>query len=331
MLSTLLIKHRMLRRLAAVLILITISPRVDAITLESLPFRVHITEGGETLGEDTLEILQESLRKFSPRLPAGDQQIDIYVAQTIDEFRSLGAPPGMRRVEGFAKSSEGRIVMKAPALMQPGASYPAVLRHELLHVLLARNTNPANLPRWLNEGIAMMVSGEFRWASAFRVANSYLRGNVIDYNALEFAFAAPGSEEEFGDAYAQSLSMAKFLRDELGEESFWDLIDDLKQRPFDEALHGRLGKTPGQFFDEWRASLWMIAVVSSLVSGFGIFQFAAILAIVAYVRKRRRGKRVLSAWAIEEAEDDGMIFARQLEDQEGPYPWEEDSDDEYRP
>jgi hypothetical protein len=298
-----------------------------AVTIEGGIIRVHVSEGGKALAEETLAILQAGLAQYDARLPAGDTPIDIAIARTPAEFNALGAPAGMRRVEGFAVSRESRIVLKAPHLMRPDASYASVARHELLHVLLARNSEPGNLPRWLNEGIAMLISGEYRWSSMYRVASMYGRGRVIEYDALEFAFAAPGDEEEFGNAYAQSLSMTKYLRDRVGEAAFWELIAELKTAPFDEVLHRRLGLTEDDFVQGWEGSLWTVAVVSSLVSGFGAFQLAAVLALWAYVRKRRRGQRILRTWAAEEAEEPEIMFPWQLEDREGPHPWEEDSDD----
>ena len=85
--------------------------------------------------------------------------------------------------------------------------------------------------------------------------------------------------------------------------------------------------TRPDFFQAWRDSLWTIALVSSLVSGFGVFQFAAFLLVVAYLRKRRRGRKVLETWAEDEDAEDAIVFPWQLEDQEGPYEWEQDSDD----
>lgn len=317
----------MIHRVHLIALAILLSAASHAATIEDDLFRVHFSEGGEALGEQTMAILREAYVRYRERLPAGDEPINVYIAQTPSEFTALGAPAGRRRIEGFARSREGVMVMKAPNLLRPDASYASVARHELLHVLLARNTGEGNLPRWLNEGIAMRISGEYRWSSMYRIATMYGRGNVIDYDSLDYAFAAPGSEEVFGNAYAQSLSMTKYLERRLGEAEFWALVRDLRDTRFEEALHRRLGIGPQQLFEAWKGSLWSVAVVSSLVSGFGVFQAAAVIAVLAYLRKRRRGRRVMRKWAAEEAEEDDIVFPWQLEDQEGPYPWEEDSED----
>ena len=40
---------------------------------------------------------------------------------------------------------------------------------------------------------------------------------LVEYRHLDFAFLAPGDEMEFGDAYAQALSMTRYLRNRIGE------------------------------------------------------------------------------------------------------------------
>ena len=291
-------------------------------------FTIHLGTPNEELAQTSLRVLHAGVQEYSERLPAGDEPIHVYVAQEYREFRQLGAPEG--RIEGFARSEQGIIVMKAPNLLGPHGTYPSILRHELLHVLLARNSGVDHLPRWLNEGIAMLLSRENRWSNAYHIARMYTTSSIIEYDTLPYVFAQPGNEVEFGDAYAQSLSMTKYLRDLVGEETFWAMIEGLKDETFEKALERHTGLSHGEFFQQWQRSLWRIAVITSLISGFGIFQFGAILLILAYWRKRRRGRRVLADWKVEEAEEEEMLFAWQLENQDPPQPWESEEDDEYR-
>jgi hypothetical protein len=311
---------------SAALFLIVLTSMVAGLVLSQSPsavFNVHLAPANATLSEKSLRILRDAYDDFATRLPSGESPIDVYVAQSYQEFRKLGAPSG--RVEGFAASEAGVIVIKAPPLLAPGADYAAILRHELLHVLIARNTGVDNVPRWLNEGLAMMLSRENRFDSVYRVARMHMEHRVIDYGALSYVFSAPGEEEEFGDAYAQSLSMTKHLRNILGERGFWRFIGELREKDFATALRDMSGLSEQEFYDAWRGSLWKLTTVVSVLSGLGVFQVMALLLIAAYIRKRRRAQRVLADWKQEEDDEvDNRIFARQLEDQEGPYSWEED-------
>jgi hypothetical protein len=170
----------------------------------------------------------------------------------------------------------------------------------------------------------MTWSNEHRWGSTWRVGQMYVTNRVIDYPDLEWTFQSPGREMEFGDAYVQALSMTRYLEDTLGEDAFWSLIADLETMSFTEALAKHGDMSVREFYEEWVASLWKLALVFSIVSGFGIFQFMAILVIVAYIRKRRQNRRRMREMELDEEDDVPFMTVSQLEDQDPPYPWEEE-------
>ena len=289
------------------------------------PLHVEYAPGDEALARESLEILDKAVAEFGAHLPAGNDPIRVTICPTIEVFRQFAGKYGMARVGGIAKSPQGVIVVKAPYLLPSGQDYRGMLRHELIHVLLARNTEEAYVPRWVDEGVAMVVSQELRWESSLRIARMYVRKRIIPYNELNFAFAPIGDEGVFGDAYAEALSMTRYVIDRIGEERFWELVRSMKTISFEEALHNEAGLTPGALYDGWRRSLWKVALLASLVSGFSAFQLMAILLVLAYLRKQRRGRKLVRQW--EEEEDGPEVFSwDKLE--EGPYPWEEEYDDE---
>ncbi len=263
---------------------------------------------------------------FDSTLPLGGDPVTVHICTTLESFHGFGGPEGLRNIQGFARSSSGIIVMKSPELLGPGADYAAILRHELIHVLLARNTDPAHLPRWLNEGLAMSLSREFRWQNQWQLATLYWQGNVIPYDRLDSVFEAPGNETRFGEAYAQALSMTNHLRGIAGENAVWAMLGDLREMPFDNALQKRTGLTGDEFFGRWKGSLWRVALVSSIVSGFTLFQVAALLLILAYIRKRLWGRRRVRQWMAEEKDEDEVLFGSDLEGRDPPGPWEEEDD-----
>lgn len=299
-------RHKVTRAIACVAICLVGSSGLAA-TLERGQLRLQYSVGQEAVAIETMGVLESSLISYARRLPAGEAPIRVHICQTIAEFEGLSGGLPAKRVQGFARSREGLIVLKAPALLGPGSNYAGIVRHELLHVLLARNTDPDNLPRWLNEGVAMILSRENRWSTMFSMARLYTGGRVIEYENLEQVFNAPGNEMVFGDAYVQSLSMTRYLRSQTGEETFWAMIYGLQDGPFDEALRTRTGLTAEAFYDTWRGSLWRTALVSSIVTGMSLFQIAAILLVVAYLRKRMRNRRTLQEWAEEEGDEEGAF------------------------
>lgn len=290
--------------------------------IDDPPIRITYTSDHQALARESHDILTRALMDFGERLPPGDAPIEVVICSTLPEFARHAGSLAQSNVLGIAKPGEGLIAVKAPNLTMGGADYRGTLRHELVHVLLARHTSPDNLPRWLNEGIAMILSGEYRWESRARVAQMYWQGRLIPYRDLLFVFLEPGKEMEFGDAYAQALSMTRFLMEQLGEEGFWRVILALDSKTFGDALRAEAGISPMDFYDDWTGSLWTVALIFSLVSGFSIFQLMAVLTVIAYFRKRRRGLATVRAWDEEEqaTADD--------EDVSDPLPWNDPDEDE---
>lgn len=297
-----------------------------AATLTDGPFQIEYPDGQEAIAQQSAEILTDAAAALADKLPAGAAPIRVVICSTRNEFLRYAGIYTQTGVTGVARPEEGFIAVKAPSMLPVGSDYEGTLRHELIHVLLARNVNPDYLPRWLNEGITMTLSREHRWASRARIAQMYVQGQIIRYPDLNFAMAAPGSEMEFSDAYAQSLSMTRFLMDRLGEAAFWDLVLSLRTQDFDAALQHYAHFTPYEFWTAWHNSLWNLALVSTLVSGFSVFQAMALLVVFAYWRKRRRGQRILRAW--EEEEGRRVPGDSNHADDEPWYPWDDDGEDE---
>lgn len=314
------------RRIFVLIIFLIMPLELHAAQLQSGLFTIQHAESDAAIARESTNVLQDALEEFPPELAAGNEPVQVVIASTFTEFRHLAGAYGKAQVSGVAQGERGLIVVKAPYLMPPEADYPAVLRHELAHVLMARNTNPNYVPRWFDEGVAMLASRELRWTTSFSLARMYLGNGVIPYREINFAFAPMGDEVAFGDAYAQAYSMTQYLQEKIGEETFWQLVHELKYQDFDKALKNVTGLTPGAFYDGWKSTLWKFALVAALVSGFGLFQLMALLVLIAYWIKHRRGQNIVREWAEEDATD------HEPDDIEYDSPWTpiEEDDEEAR-
>ena len=294
-----------------------------AATLSDGPFHLEYDAQDADVAKHSIEILQTALRGFEARLTPGQEPIMVIIAATHQEFQEYTTQFGETRVTGLAYPEKGLIVIKPPRLLESDADFQGVLRHELVHVLLERNVDVSNMPRWLNEGIAMALSKERRWSSALHVGQMYAGGRLLTYPELTRVLSAGGREMEFGDAYAQSLSMTRFLTNALGKNGFWEFVYSLNRMPFSEALETQTSLTEDSLMGLWRKSLRKIAVSTTIASGMTVFQLMAVLCIVGYVRQRRRVRRILEQWALDEsetAEDLGEEYS------DAPYVWEYDDD-----
>ena len=256
----------------------------------------------EDLARKTVERAQSDIIALAPHLPVPPAKLRIILCSTPEQFAVHAGKYGKARVGGVAKSEEGLIVLKTPRLQQWGGEYWNVLTHELAHVLLACNTDIYNVPRWLNEGIAMMLSGDWStWTNSFTVGWMQLQGRILPLWYLDMAFEEPGRETAFSEAYAQGLDMTRFLHTTLGEKKFWAMVAAMRDVPFEEAIAVQGGMSPGAFYDAWTATLWKTALLTSFLSGFTGFQLATILVLLAYWRLRRKNRRILRRWEVEDA------------------------------
>ena len=270
--------------------------------LERGGVRIEYPAEAKRLAEDSLATLEAARDTYKDRFPDSPARLDVVICGSNDEFKKYAGALATYSVLGIARPENDLIVLKTPALVPPGSDYSGTLRHELIHILLRHNINTDNVPRWLNEGIAIVMSGENRWESRSVVASMYLNGRILSYRELELSFLDPGNEFEFGDAYAQAYSMTQYLMNELGDERFWTMLRSLDSQTFGSALESELGKVPYDFWAAWKGSLGWSALVFSIVSGFSLFQIMALLTILAYWRKRRRGLKVIREWEEEDAQ-----------------------------
>lgn len=319
--------HAVFARTLFALFLI-IGGTAGAEVLESPPFQIQYASGDRALAERSERVLQDALDGLRTKLPPGDDVIVIVICHTVGEFAGYAGPYAPGRVTGIAHSAKGLIAVKAPYLAVRGASeYEPTLRHELVHVLLSRNGLTLHMPRWLNEGLAMTLGREHGWSSSFRVAQMYLEGQILTPRQLHVAFASSGTELEFGDAYAQSLSLTRYIRKRLGDEAFWELVGSLDEQTFSDGLRENGIDGIQALWADWQRSLWKLAIVFSVASGFSLFQGAAFLTVWSYIRRRRKGEAKMREWDREEAIENGESIEDEYVEAE-PYEWESYHDDD---
>lgn len=289
--------------MAVMLVTALCSSPADVIDRDGI--HIEFSQSASSLAEESLSTLVHARDAYKKHLPDAPSRLDVIICDDYDSFGKYAGPLASYSVLGVAQPEHDLIALKTPALVPPGSDYAGTLRHELVHILLQHNVNADHVPRWLNEGIAMLLSGENRWESKSLVAQMYLDGRVLSYRDLELSFLDPGRETQFGDAYAQAYSMTQYLMTRLGEERFWQLLRDLDTQTFGSALEKETGLVPYDFWEAWRGSLNSTAIIFSIVSGVTLFQIMALLTIIGYFRKRRRGKRVIAQWESEEQDNVG--------------------------
>lgn len=182
----------------------------------------------------------------------------------------------------------------------PDGGLEDVLAHEVAHVLIYRASGGRRIPRWFNEGVAMLASRSWRFRDETHLALGLLSADKVPLWKLDDLFE--GDRWQVERAYALSGALVQDLLDKYGTGLPSALFSRVAQGlSFDEALRRTTGATlidVGESF--WaRQSVfkrWLPILTSTAVIWLGI----ALLAIVAAVKRRR--KQAAEAKALAEAE-----------------------------
>ncbi len=180
----------------------------------------------------------------------------------------------------------------------PDGGLEEVLAHEVAHVLIHRASGGRPLPRWFDEGLAMLAARSWRLRDQTELALGLLWGPRVPLWKLDDLFRGDRREVERGYALAGTLVQDLIERDGPAMPRIV-LARVARGDTFDEAFRGATGASlidVGEAFWERQATLkrWLPVLTSTAALWFGI----SILAILAAFRRRR--KRVALADALDE-------------------------------
>ncbi len=233
-------------------------------------------------------------------LPLGSQ-IDVYIAPTQEDFVEAqpGQPPDW--ADGTAWPRFGLVFLRSPGLRGPSPQpLTQVLDHELIHIILGRAFAGRPVPRWLQEGVAEVYSGEVGATRAREVLRTLSAAERFPLDQLGRGF--PQDAVGAKVAYAQSVDLVLFLHQNYGPESLSRLTRAaLGGAGFAESLLVATGEDLGSLDRAW-ASRWESPWrrLFLLADANLLFLIVGVLAVVGLFRIRLRTRRKLARWEAEE-------------------------------
>lgn len=267
------------------------------------------------LARDVDSTWSELAERFGVRV---SPELDLRIALNPEEMQAL-APPGRRLpsyASGVAFPAEGLILMtfSAPRSFER-PNMRKLLVHELTHVALHRAIAGADamdpaaeasierrIPRWLSEGVAVHEAGENTIDRIRVLWEGALGGRLVPLDQLDSRFSAKHGTVDL--AYAQSADLVSYILDGEGDEiRFRVLIAQMRSgADFEAAFSKAYGFSVEDLERAWRERItrrfgrWP----SLLVGLSALWAFGAVLLFIGYVRVRRRHRRTLDRWQIEE-------------------------------
>jgi Peptidase MA superfamily len=259
---------------------------------------------------DRVEALVRDAEEFRERL-SGEfgqtllEQAMVRVARTPEQMAELapqGAPPPPYAAGvAYPSAHLALLALQAPDTWD-APDLIELMRHELAHLALSDAVAGQHLPRWFDEGIAIHESGELPWARRMVLADASLGKRLLPFEDLDRGF--PVDRYDVNVAYAESADFVSFLLRDADRARFGSLVERVRGgAEFGRALDDAYGTDLRKLEYEWRAEVSRrFGMVPALTGGGLLWVIIAGLAIVAWVKRRKRAKEKLELWAREEAQ-----------------------------
>lgn len=213
--------------------------------------------GDDALGRELLDAAVTAYQRLAAEFSVERKPASIYIYGSFDDLRS-GIGESAQEWTGGRAYPEYNLVLIGVPPDQLSFGKRAV-PHEFSHLIIHRATaNPyGDLPRWLDEGLAMWAEGDLE--SDYKSAlNQAIRSKqLVSLKSISSNFPADSKQATL--AYAESYSVIVFIRDNLGRQKIAELLKAYKGGSTDDAaLQSALGMTTAELDSRWRASLGVI-------------------------------------------------------------------------
>jgi hypothetical protein len=211
---------------------------------------------------------------------------------------ALAVPPW---IAGFALPDAATVVLfPARAPSYPDSSLDDLLRHEVAHVLTARAAGGRPLPRWFDEGLAMIAGGTWGADDHARFLLELMVEPGVGLARLDRRFA--GSQQQVAGAYAVAGAFVRDMVQLHGAGAPGRILAAVAAgAPFPKAFQAGTGTAlevaETEFWRRHSLQRWLPLATSSTALWLGI----TLLALAAARRRRRRDAALRALWEEEDS------------------------------
>ena len=242
----------------------------EVTTIETANFRIlsfpH-QAAGQTVAVKCEAIRGEVALRWLGREAANTwtPKCDIVLHATDDAYlREVGRGGRNTVASSLIDRDRGRITGRRVDLLAAHANWPTTaLRHELTHLVLADLFADQKLPRWLDEGMAILAdSPEKQLQHRGDLDRALERG--AEFRLLEL-IGLPDypPAQRWGTFYGQSASLVQFLIQQGGEQRFVEFVRVALADGYDHGLQQVYSWRIPDLERQWRAQLRVPAVPPS--------------------------------------------------------------------
>ncbi len=163
---------------------------------------------------------------------------DIVVHPTEDAYlREVGRGAGNTVASSLIDRKHGKIALRRIDVRSTQSNWQtAALGHELTHVVLADRFPARALPRWVDEGAAILADSIEKQSLHRKDLQGAVAGRT-EFRLLELITLANYPDaKHWGTFYGQSASLVEFLVSQAGEERFIEFVETALELGYEPAL-----------------------------------------------------------------------------------------------
>lgn len=213
--------------------------------------------GDLALGQLALDVVTESLPRLRQLLPVPEPvEFDLYLYPTSADLRAALRLTGQEWVGAHAHPELGVLLVTAVNIRTAPADLRQSIPHEMAHLLLYQATGPNydQIPQWFNEGLATYMEASPNPNYELLLAEAVNGRTTIPLTELCATF--PSREEQALLAYAQSVSVVRYIQAQYGNQAVRGLVSTFADgADCQSGVQRALGLTLDELNRDWLRSL----------------------------------------------------------------------------
>lgn len=278
--------------------------RTEAVELQvgDTRFVVDAARGMEGFVREVSQVVQASWPGVVDALDApADERIFVHVERRLQDWFERESLPWVppEWAAGLAIGSR-RTMLIAPG----NPEWASTTVHELVHLAVALAAGDQQVPKWFNEGIAVMLAEQWDLDRASLLLQAGVFGNFLTREELDTGWPRLSSKASL--AYAQSFAIVRFGKQRHGDDVYQRILATMRseQIPWPEAFVRVTGESQALFWDAWLEQATTRWRFVPLMTGAGLgWTMIAGLAFVALRRRKRLARERLERMAAREAQE----------------------------
>lgn len=210
--------------------------------------------GDNALGRDLLDSAVSAYARLNSEFGVERKPAAIYIYGAFTDLQS-GIGESAQEWTGGRAYPEFNVALIGVPPNQLSYGKRAVA-HEFTHLIVHRATqNPfGDVPRWLDEGLAMWSEGSLERDYRSALDSAVRKNQLLSLRSLASNFPADSKQATL--TYAESYSVVVYIRDTFGRAKIGELLQTFREgNTYDAALQRVLGVTTDQLDERWRVSL----------------------------------------------------------------------------